>query len=195
LAWNDLSFMQFESSIGGGRLEPIEMIGTHLRVSALIDVGRFRRLSDLVNHTRGYLRLKDARLLARNGEPTRMTMPELLLNQDEITFIGQRDPVDLPDAPDDRTRLIERPSLETQPRRLILFTSGHTITGTVHLYNQQTLAGFCDTPDPRFVAMTNARARSLADRRVISHFALLLVNRTQMIAAAESARLQEPGRS
>ncbi len=191
MAWNDLSFMHFESSIGGGRLEPIEMIGTHLRVSALIDTGRFRRLSDLVNHTRGYLLLREARVLRRNGEPTRMTMPELLLNQDEITFIAQREPSEL--TPSTNSDALERPTLETKPRRLIIFTSGHAITGSVHLYHEQTLAGFVDTPDPRFVVMTNARARSLADRRVISHFALLLVNRTQMIAAAESARLQSAG--
>ena len=41
-----------------------------------------------------------------------------------------------------------------------------------------------DSNDPRFVAMVNATARSLADRRVISHFALVLVNRTQMTAAS-----------
>jgi hypothetical protein len=32
--------------------------------------------------------------------------------------------------------------------------------------------------------MINATARSLADRRVISHFGLILVNRTQMTAAS-----------
>jgi hypothetical protein len=47
-----------------------------------------------------------------------------------------------------------------------------------------------DSADPRFVPMVNVTARSLADRRVISHFGLLLVNRTQMTAASllEKAR-------
>jgi hypothetical protein len=35
-----------------------------------------------------------------------------------------------------------------------------------------------DTTDPRYVTMTKATARSHADRRVISHFDLLLVDRT-----------------
>ncbi len=43
---------------------------------------------------------------------------------------------------------------------------------------------FVDSPDPRFVAMVDVTARSLADRRVISHFGLVLVNRTQMTAAS-----------
>ncbi len=33
--------------------------------------------------------------------------------------------------------------------------------------------------------MTDASVRSLADRRIVSHFDLLLVNRTQMTAVAE----------
>lgn len=194
MSWVDLSFVQFEPEVGGGRVEPVEVIGTHLRVSASVDIGRFHRLSDLVNHTRGFLLLRHARLLRRNGEPTRLTMPELLLNQDEIAFIGQRDTPELPPEPANALSRLDRPMIEKRPRRMILFTSGHVITGSVHLYHEQTLAGFVDASDPRFVPITNACARSLADRRVNSHFALLLVNRTQMIAVAESTRLTGTGR-
>ncbi len=183
-----LPMLQFELA-SGGRLEPIEMIGTHLRVSASINVGHFRRLTDLVNHTSGYLLLQDAMLLRRNGDPTRMSMPRLLLNQDEIAFIGQREPSPLPPEPVDVGGWHERPTIEKVARRLVLFTSGHAITGSVYLYHEQTLEEFVDTPDPRFIAVTDARARSLADRRVISQFALLLVNRTQILAVAESTRL------
>ena len=64
-------------------------MGPHLRVSGTISLLRFSRLSDLVNHSRGYVKLTDARLLRRNGEPTNLVVPELMVNQDEITFIGQ----------------------------------------------------------------------------------------------------------
>lgn len=144
--------------------------------------------------SQGAARADRERLLRRNGDPTHLTMPELLLNQDEIAFIGQREAVELPSEPVDPLRQLERPTIERRPRRMIVFTSGHAITGSVYLYHEQTLAGFVDASDPRFVAMTSARARSLADRRVISHFALLLVNRTQMIAVAESTRLIGTGR-
>ena len=46
------------------------------------------------------------------------------------------------------------------------------------------MATFVDSPDPRFVPMVKVTARSLADRRVISHFAFVLINRTQMTAAS-----------
>ena len=70
----------------------------------------------------------------------------------------------------------------------MLFTPGHTITGKLQIYEGTDIAGFVDASDPRFVPVVDATARSLADRRVISHFKFLLVNRTQMIAASEVGR-------
>jgi hypothetical protein len=79
---------------------------------------------------------------------------------------------------------MDRPLMERTPRQLVIFTPGHTITGTIYLFAETDIATFVDSTDPRFVAMVNATARSLADRRVISHFGLILLNRTQMTAAS-----------
>jgi hypothetical protein len=79
---------------------------------------------------------------------------------------------------------MDRPLMERIPRDLVIFTPGHTITGTIFLFPETDVMTFVDSPDPRFVPMVAATARSLADRRVISHFGLVLVNRTQMTAAS-----------
>ena len=169
--------------IGEEKYETIELVGPHLRVSGSISLLRFARLSDLINHSRGYVRLTDAALLRRNGDPTGLVVPELMVNQDEITFIGQR----VEDVSTEETGLLggmDQPLMARVPRQLVIFTPGHTITGTIHLFSETDIASFVDSPDPRFVPMVSATARSLADRRVISHFGLLLVNRTQMTAAS-----------
>lgn len=172
-----------DGPIGSTKHEIIELVGPHLRVSGDISLLMFSRLSDLVNHNPGYVRLTNARLLRRNGEPTNLIVQELMVNQDEITFIGQS-------AEEVSTAItgvaggIDRPLMEKVPRQLVIFTPGHTLTGTVHLFAETEVANFVDTPDPRFVAMTDVTARSLADRRVISHFGLALVNRTQIAAAS-----------
>ncbi len=70
------------------------------------------------------------------------------------------------------------------PRQLVIFTPGHTLTGTVYLFSETDVATFVDSNEPRFVPMVQVVARSLADRRVISHFGLVLINRTQMTAAS-----------
>jgi hypothetical protein len=157
-------------------------VGPHLRVCGDISLLKFSRLSDLVNHSRGYLRLTNARLMRRNGEPTNLIVQELMVNQDEITFIGQT-AEEISAAPTGDGGL-GRPMMERVPRQLVIFTPGHTLTGTIRLFAETEIVNFVDTPDPRFIAMVDVTARSLADRRVISHFGLALVNRTQIAAAS-----------
>jgi hypothetical protein len=165
------------------RYETIELVGPHLRVRGNISLLRFTRLTDLINHSRGFVKLINAELLRRNGDPTGLIVDELMVNQDEITFIGQKEG----EASTAHTEMpggMDRPVMARAPRQLVIFTPGHTMSGTVHLFGETDIATFVDSDDPRFIPMTQVTARSLADRRVISHFALALVNRTQMTAAS-----------
>jgi hypothetical protein len=164
------------------RFETVEFVGPHLRVSGDISLANYGRMSDMVNHNRGYIRLKDARLMRRNGEPTNLVVPELMVNPDEITFIGQKQPA--AGAASDAAQRSDRPSMERIRRQVVIFTSGHTLSGTIHAFQDTDMGNFVDSPDPRFVALVDVTARSLADRLVISHFSLVLVNRTQMTAAS-----------
>ena len=68
MAWDE----GFDAS-GGGSQESIELVGTNLRMIGVVSLGRFGRLTDLINASSGYLRVRDARLLSRNGEPTAST--------------------------------------------------------------------------------------------------------------------------
>ena len=188
----DRPLMGVESQGTGdtGPRQPIELVGPHLRLTGSVPLGRFNRLSDLVNHTRGYIVVHNARLLRRNGEPTRLTLPRILVNQDEISFIAQMAPADNQGSPSDAIGPggdMDRPLLghEKVAREFVLFTPGHTISGSIHLFGETELLGFADTNDPRFVPVVGVRAQSLADRRVISHYEFVLVNRTQMIALSE----------
>ena len=171
------------ATVGGPQVE-IELVGPHLRVGGRISLGRFHRLSDRVNHGRGYFLLHAARLLKRNGDPTPLVLRELYVNQDEVTFVAMAHATDVaavgPVADPDR------PQIRKQPRRYVVFTPGHVISGSMHVFQEMTLAGIVDSNDPRFLPMTAVSARSLADRRVVSRFELLLVNRTQMTAVAEA---------
>jgi len=173
----------YAATVGGAEID-IELVGPHLRVGGLISLGRFHRLSDRVNHGRGYFLLKQARLLKRNGDPTPLVVKELYVNQDEVTFVAMTRAGDIGMSPDGGG--FDRPAIEKRPRRHIVFTPGHVISGLIHVYREQSLAGLVDSPDPRFIPMTDVSARSLADRRVVSRFDLLLINRTQMTAVAEA---------
>jgi hypothetical protein len=192
MVWDDTSALP-----PVGRDEPIELVGMHLRLTGVISLGRFGRLSDLINASSGYVRVRDARLLRRNGDPTTLVLPELLVDQDEISFIAQSQAPQQEGSGGTGTgagaAFIE-PGFGTstvdvrKAREFVIFTPGHTVTGKVHIFGETDLVGFVDATDPRFVPVTDVTTRSLADRRIISHYEFILLNRTQMIAASEVGR-------
>lgn len=173
------------ATIGGPQVE-VELVGPHLRVGGKISLGRFGRISDRVNHGRGFILMNDARLLKRNGDPTPLVLPEIYVNQDEVTFIAvSHAEADTRPATGSGG---DRPIIRKEPRPYVVFTPGHSIAGMMHVHAQMSLANFVDASEPRFIPMTAGTARSLADRRVVSRFDLLLINRTQMTAIAEADR-------
>jgi hypothetical protein len=183
MVWDDLS-----DAAPVGHDEPVELVGTNLRLTGEVSLGRFGRLSDLINASRGYIRVRNAQLLQRNGEPTSLILAELMVDQDEISFIAQ--PQAEAPEPGAAGGFIE-PSFggdveARQAREFVMFTPGHTVTGKVHIFGQTDLAGFVDATDPRFVPVTEVTTRSLSDRRIVSRYDFILINRTQMIAAAEA---------
>ena len=186
MVWDDI-----EPATIAGRDEPIELVGTHLRLTGLIALGRFGRLTDLINASSGYVRIRDARLLQRNGEPTALVLPEIMVDQDEISFIAQAESHLVPGTGAGFDSGFGGPAIERTAREFVLFTPGHTVTGRVHLFGQTDLAGFVDATDPRFVPVVDVTTRSLADRRIVSHYPFLLINRTQLIAASEVGRTED----
>ena len=181
--FDSLGFNPLGAEVRSARHETVEFVGPHLRVGGDISLANYSRLSDLLNHNRGYIRIKDAHLLRRNGEPTNLVVPELMVNPDEITFVCQRPEAVTPRAASPQSG-IDRPVMSRVQRQVVIFTAGHTLTGTIQAFAETDIGNFVDSPDPRFVALVDVSARSLADRRVISHFALALVNRTHMTAAS-----------
>ena len=172
---------------GAGRDEEIELVGPNLRVTGSISLGRFGRLTDLINASSGYLRLRQACLLERSGAATDLAVAELMVDQDEISFIAQTHP---PALEDEAAGGFETPTFDTgvdarQAREFVLFTPAHTITGKIYIFGQTDLAAFVDSTSPRFVPVVDVTTRSLADRGVVTKYDFVLINRTQMIAAAE----------
>ena len=185
MSWSD-PFEGAATEVGPD--ESIELVGTNLRMLGTINLHRFGRLTDLINASSGYIRVRDARLLQRNGEPTDLVLPELMVDQDEVSFIAQREAV-APEA-GAATGFIEPTFGATvearSAREFVMFTPGHMLSGRVYLFGQTDLAAFVDSTDPRFVPVVDVTARSLADRRIVTRYDFVLVNRTQLIAAAET---------
>jgi len=167
----------------------IELIGPHLRVAGTMMTGYHRRLSDFINSHLGLLHIRSATVLRRNGDPTKVTTPSIWASPTEVTLIAQVDDVshDMDAAMD----LV----IPKVAYTLVVVTSGHTLTGNVHVPRGADLAMFIESSDPQFVPMTDVRTRSLADRRVISRYDFALLNRRHVVAATELQPGMIPGRT
>jgi hypothetical protein len=141
----------------------VELVGPHLRLAGTVGLGRFRRLSDLVNHHEGLIGLRNATVLRRNGTATRVTAPMIWVSPSEVTLIGEAGQAEPQDAmPEFR--------IAKEPHDLVFVTPGHTMTGQIHLVVGGQLGSFIESDDPPFIPLTDARTRSLADRRIIARY-------------------------
>lgn len=153
----------------------VELVGPHLRLAGTIELGRFRRLSDLLNNHDGLVALRNATILRRNGTATRVTAPIIWISPAEVTLIGES-AVAPPSDPLPEFRVPK------DPYDLVFVTPGHTLTGQVHIVSGGDMASFMESNEPPFIALTDAKTRSLADRRVVARYAFALLNRRHIVA-------------
>jgi len=184
----DGALPELETAQEHGELVDVELVGPHLRLSGTIGLGRFRRLSDLVNHHDGLIGLRNATILRRNGTATRVTAPTIWVSPAEVTLIGESGSAAPVEAPAEFR-------IPKEPRDLVFVTPGHTLTGQVHIISGGQFSAFIESNDPAFIALTDARTRSLADRRIIARYAFALLNRRHIVATTVLAPEMIRGRS
>lgn len=162
----------------GGQEESLELLGNRLRASGVARLGRFRRLTDYVNFLEGFFTLHEVTLLSRAGEPTKITMPELRVQLDDVGLIAQRQATDLPALQDSNIQI------EKVSQHLVLMTRAHIVAGDVHVHAGGSLLHFVDSTDPRFIPMSDVRVRWLDDHALVGHFPFALVQRSQILGVA-----------
>ena len=162
----------------GGGEQYIELIGSQLWVAGMVDLGRFRRVSDFVNIVQGYLVIRDVVTLTRTGEATRLTMPELRVLPDDIAVVGQ--------VGDDRPAQASATSgfIEKVKQRLVLLTRSHIIDGDVFIQVDGSIMSFVDATDPKFIPMSDVRVRWVADRKLAARYPFALMQRSQILGVA-----------
>jgi hypothetical protein len=156
----------------------VELIGTHLRASGVVDTGRFRRVTDYVNLLDGFFGLRDVVLLTRTGEATRITMPQLRVRLDDVAIVGQLAVDPLPRSNELGVHL------DKTQQRLVVMTRAHIIYGFIHLLEGVSVMSFVDSTDPKFIPMSRVRVRWLADRRLAARYPFALVQRSQILGVA-----------
>ncbi|TME12972.1 MAG: hypothetical protein E6I65_02215 [Chloroflexi bacterium] len=162
----------------GGGEQYVELIGSELWVAGMVDLGRFRRVSDFVNLVDGYMAIKDVVVLTRTGEATRLTLPELRVLADDIAVVGQ--------LSDDKAQQATESSLyiEKKSQRLVVLTRSHIIDGDVFIHGDGSIMAFVDATDPKFIPMSNVRVRWVRDRRLAARYPFALMQRSRILGVA-----------
>jgi hypothetical protein len=177
-AWGTGQSAFAEGEDDGGGEQYIELIGSQLWVAGMVDLGRFRRVSDFVNIVQGYLVLRDVVVLTRTGEATRLAMPELRVLPDDIAVVGQLGT----DAPAQATGA--GVFIEKVKQRLVVLTRSHIIDGDVYIQRDGTVMSFVDATDPRFIPMSDVRVRWVSDRKLAARYPFALMQRSQILGVA-----------
>jgi hypothetical protein len=166
-----------EDEAGGGQ-QYVELIGTDLWVAGMVDLGRFRRVSDFVNIVQGYLAITDVVVLTRTGEATRLTLPELRVLPDDIAVVGQLT-TDRPQQATGAGVFIEKVA-----QRLVVLTRSHIIDGDVFIHGDGSIMSFVDATDPKFIPMSDVRVRWVTDRKLAARYPFALMQRSQILGVA-----------
>jgi hypothetical protein len=160
-----------------GATRLVELIGPHLRLRGRLSLGYHRRLTDVMNSTDGMIRISDAIVLRRSGEPTRVEVPDLWVAPAEVTLIADLEVTDATPPPADLR-------IAKIAVGLIVVTPGHTINGLVYTPPAAQLSVFVESVSPPYIPMTELHTRSLADRRVRAHYEFAVLNRRHIVAAS-----------
>lgn len=166
-----------EEGEGGGE-QYLELIGSSLWVAGMVNLGRFRRVSDFVNLVLGYMVLHDVVVMTRTGEATRLVLPELRVLPEDIAIVGQLGD-DKPEQAAESSVFIEKTA-----RRLVVLTRSHLIDGDVFIHGDGTIMSFVDATDPKFIPMSNVRVRWVSDRKLAARYPFALLQRSQILGVA-----------
>jgi hypothetical protein len=162
-----------EEGEGGGEAY-LELIGSELWVAGMLNLNRFRRVSDFVNIVDAYLVLHDVVILTRTGESTGLVMPELHVLANDVAVVGQLAD-EKPPAPAESSLFVEKTA-----RRLVVLTRSHVIDGDVFVHGDTSIMAFVDASDPRFIPMSDVRVRWISDRKLAARYPFALLQRSQI---------------
>lgn len=169
----------FDEDGEGGGDQYVELIGTQLWVAGMINLGRFRRVSDFVNIVQGYLVMRDVVVLTRTGEATRLTLPEFRVLPDDVAVVGQLGGGEGSGQSSGGGAYIEKVR-----QRLVVATRSHIIDGDVFMQRDGSVMAFVDATDPRFIPMTDVRVRWISDRKLAARYSFALLQRSQILGVA-----------
>jgi hypothetical protein len=159
-----------------GIVVAVEIFGNGFQISGQLRTGQFDRLSDWINMQTGFIQVRDALQVhlgladAPDPEQRRGT---LWVRLDQVALLAERTAIQ-PSRPG-------APVIQKQRRKVSIITPGYNLQGSLHVHAHGSMAQFLESPDPRFIPITELTVRWLASSALIARFPFALVNREQLV--------------
>jgi hypothetical protein len=157
---------------------PVELIGTRLWASGLLDTRPFARLSDYANAMDGFCLLRGAALRTESGESSRSRL-DMHIRFEEVALIAQ--------TRAQPSRVASDVLVPKRAHRLLFVTPSLMISGQAYLHEQGSLDAFIEALDPRFIPLTRVAAQWLSGAPV-GRFPFALLKRSQIIGVAAAPK-------
>ncbi len=154
----------------------VEIFGAGFQISGQLRTGQFDRLTDWINMQTGFIVVRNAQhsyLGQANAPDPDERKGTLWVRLDQIVLVAERSPAgrDRPSAPVVQKRL----------RRVSIVAPGYNVSGSIHLVAHGSISQYLESPDPRFLPITDLTVRWLSDAALIARFPFALVNRGQLV--------------
>jgi hypothetical protein len=158
----------------------VEMFGDGFQITGRLHTGQFDRLSDWLNMQTGFIKVQDAsltRLGRANGPDPDNQRGMLWVRLNQVVFIAER-------------ALVQqaRPGavvVQKQRRTVTAVTPGYTLHGNLHVHAHGSMKQYLESPDPRFIPLTDVSVRWLSDPTLMNRFPFGLINRDQLITVLD----------
>ena len=158
----------------------VEVFGNGFQISGQIRTGSFNRLSDWLNMQTGFIQLREASVthLGHANLPD----PEhqhgtMWIRLNQVVLVAERGSAAAAGA----SGMV----VQKQKRRATIVLPGYSLRGSLHVHAHGSLQQFLETPDPKFIPVTDLVIRWTDDPAVMARFPLGLINREQLVSLLE----------
>ena len=166
----------------------VDIFGAGFQISGQIRTGQFDRLSDWINMQTGFIQVRDAwhvHLGQTHIPEPGQRKGTLWVKLDQVVLVAERTPVQAtrPGAP----------VVQKQKRKVSIVTPGYNLLGSIYVHTYGSMSQFLESPDPRYLPITELTVHWLSDPAMVARFPFAMVNRQQLVTILDETSSNSGG--
>ena len=160
----------------------VDIFGADFQISGQIRTGQFDRLSDWINMQTGFIQVRDAwhvHLGQTHVPDPGQRKGTLWVKLDQVVLVAERTPVQ-------QTRP-GAPVVQKERRKVSIVTPGYNLLGSIYVHTYGSMGQFLESPDPRFLPITDLTVHWLSDAAMVARFPFAMINRAQLVTITDES--------